>query len=354
MNRLDLLKKLTLASGISGFENEISKIMIDELGKFTEYEKDNLGTITFEFKGKSERPKILLIAHTDEIGFMVAYILESGFIKIQPIGSWDVNTLSSSPVEVINSKKERIPGIIGSVPVHFLKDKNAKIKMENLFIDVGAKSKKDLIENFGINLGDQIIPVTNFHYSKQNNLIFSKAFDDRVGVAAVIETGKLLNKINHSNTVLCTGSVQEEVGGRGAKSVANHSDTDICIVLEGAPADDTPDLTENSQTKLGKGVQIRLYDPTMIVKEGIKNFVLKTAEKYKIPHQVTVKKSGGTDGMHIHTANYGIPAIVLAVPVRYAHSHNCMISLDDFDSLVELLQKITEEFDEKALEDINR
>ena len=277
MNRLDLLKKLTLASGISGFENEISKIMIDELGKFTEYEKDNLGSITFEFKGKSERPKILLIAHTDEIGFIVADILESGFIKMQPIGGWDVNTLSSSPVEVINSKKERIPGIIGSIPVHFLKDKNAKLKMENLFIDVGAKSKKDLIENFGINLGDQIIPVTNFHYSKQNNLIFSKAFDDRAGVAAVIETGKLLNKTDHPNTVLCTGSVQEEVGARGAKSIAYHSKADICIVLEGAPADDTPGLTENPQTKLGKGVQIRLYDPTMIVKEGIKNFVLQIA-----------------------------------------------------------------------------
>ncbi|MBC8385072.1 MAG: M20/M25/M40 family metallo-hydrolase, partial [Candidatus Cloacimonetes bacterium] len=275
--------------------------------------------------------------------------LPTGFIKLQPIGGWNVNTLSSSPVIVINSRKEKIPGIIGSVPVHFQKDNKASLTMENLFVDVGAESKKDAEDNFGIHISDQIVPVTNFHYSKPNNLTFSKAFDDRAGIAAIIETGKLLKGMDHPNTVFCTGSVQEEVGGRGAKAISSRSDADICLVLEGAPADDTPGISDCPQTKLGKGVQIRLFDPTMIVKEGLKNYILEIAEKSGIPHQITVRKSGGTDSLHIHTAKYGIPTMVFAVPVRYAHSHNCMMSMDDFNNLIDLLVQIIAGLDQDAL-----
>ena len=352
-DRIELLKKLTLESGISGSENKIAEIMKDELSGYKSYNKDNMGSVSFEYKGSSEKPKIMFVAHMDEIGLIVADILTSGFIKLQNIGGWNPNTLLSSPVEVINSKGEKYPGIIGAVPVHFLNNRqDVKPEINNMFVDIGATSKEDVEKNFGIQLGDQIVPVTNFHYSKKNRRMFSKAFDDRAGVAAVIEIGKILAKKKHPNTVYCVGSVQEEVGTRGAQTIANYTDADICIVLEGAPADDIPGIPYTSQTGVGKGAHVRLFDPTMIVKSELKDFVVECAQTDDIKIQLTVRKGGGTDGRQFHVANRGIPTIVLGVPVRYAHSHNCIVSMDDFDELIKLLEKIVEKLDEKRLKEI--
>ncbi len=352
MKSLELIKALTLAPGISGHESKIAKIMENELAETTKAIRDRMGSITFRYEGKG--PKILFIAHQDEVGFIVRDITADGFLKIQPIGGWDPNTLLSSPVNVINRVGVVHPGIIGSVPVHFQQNGNGKPTITAMFVDVGAKDKTDLLENFGINLGDQVIPVTNFHYSELNRRILSKAFDDRVGIAAVIETAKFAAENEHPNTVICTGSVQEEVGGRGAASIAMHTDADICIVLEGAPADDIPGIPGNSQTCIGKGAHVRLFDPTMMVKKGLADFVVNTANKYDIPIQTTIRSGGGTDGAKLHYANYGIPTIVLATPVRFAHSHNCMMSLDDYDNLIDLLKKIVTDLDDAAYQNIIR
>jgi len=353
MDRIELLKKLTLESGISGSENKISEIMKNELKHYTSLNKDNMGSCIFEYKGSSAKPKVMFVAHMDEIGFIVADILDSGFLKIQSIGGWNPNTLLSSPVEVINSRGEKYPGIIGAIPVHFLKNRqDAKPEINNMFVDIGATSKEDIENNFGIQLGDQIVPVTNFHYSKKNRRMFSKAFDDRAGIAAVIEIGKILAEKEHSNTVYCVGSVQEEVGTRGASTIANYTDADICIVLEGAPADDIPGIPYSSQTGVGKGAHVRLFDPTMIVKSELKDFIIECAKANNIKIQLTVRKGGGTDGRQFHVANQGIPTIVLGIPVRYAHSHNCISSMDDFDELIKLIDKIVEKLDEKQLREI--
>lgn len=352
-DRIQLLKRLTLESGISGYESEIVKIMKNELSNYSSFDQDNMGSVKFTFEGKSEKPKIMFIAHMDEIGFIVADILESGFLKIQPIGGWNPNTLLSSPVVVINSEGEKFPGIIGAVPVHFLRNKkNSKPEINNMFIDIGAKSKQDVKQNFKIQLGDQINPVTNFHYSSKNRLMFSKAFDDRAGIAAVIEAGKIASKTEHPNTIHCIGSVQEEVGTRGASAIANVTKADVCIVLEGAPADDVPGIPHNSQTGVGKGVHVRVYDPTMLVNPKLKNYIADIAKEYNIKTQLTVRRGGGTDGRQLHTANQGIPTIVIGVPVRYAHSHNCIASMDDFDQLSKLLEKIIKTFNNSKLKQI--
>lgn len=351
--RIELLKKLTLESGISGSENKIAEIMKSELSGYSDLKKDNMGSITFEYKGNSQKPKIMFVAHMDEIGFIVGDILQSGFLKLQSIGGWNPNTLLSSPVDVINSKGEKYPGIIGAVPIHFLKNRqDAKPEIHNMFVDIGATSKEDVRQNFGIQIGDQIVPVTNFYFSEQNRRMFSKAFDDRAGVAATIEIGKKLVEKEHPNTVYCVGSVQEEVGTRGAQTISNYTGADICFVLEGAPADDIPGIPHNSQTAVGKGAHVRIFDPTMIVNPKLKNFVVEIAEENKINIQPTVRKGGGTDGRQFHVANRGIPTIVLGIPVRYAHSHNCISSMDDFDELIKLLEKIVEKLDDKKLQDI--
>ena len=338
MDRLALLKELTLLSGISGFEHVIKDFMIEQLGDSVPYEIDRLGQITFTMKGNADSPKILFIAHQDEIGFMVADVMDSGLIQFHTIGGWNKYTLLSSPVQIITQSGERHAGIFGSIPVHFTRGgKDTPPEISDMFIDIGAKSREDACENFGINIGDPIIPIPYFHYEERNRRIISKAFDDRAGIAALIELGKTVKDISHPNTLYLCGSVQEEVGGPGSRTLARTMDADICVVLEGAPADDIPGIPFRAQTCVGKGAHMRVYDPSMIGDPQLKDIFIQLAKKYNIPLQVTLRRGGGTDGRHIQTSAHGIPSIVCGVPVRYAHTHNSLMSLDDFDALIELL-----------------
>lgn len=353
MNHKDLLQKLSLMPGISGDENRIARFIEKELAASCEFSKDNMGSVFCEYKGSKKTPKIMFIAHMDEVGFIVSDIHPEGFIKFHNIGGWNPNTLLSSPVEVINSQNQRYSGIIGSVPKHF-KIKEKKLDINDMFIDIGATSAEDLRNNFGIQIGDPIVPVTHFSYAASNNRMLSKAFDDRVGVAAMIALGKELPNIQHQNSVILAGSVQEEVGTRGSASIANRTDADICIVLEGAPADDIPGIPGNPQTAVGKGAHVRLFDPTMIVKKEMRNFICNVAKENNIEYQTTVRKGGGTDGRNMHVANLGIPTIVLGCPVRYAHSHNGLISLDDFDALMQLVVAIVKKMDAATCKKIQK
>jgi len=352
MKRLELLKKLTTTAGISGQEKQIRAIMKEELKNYDDMIQDKMGSIHFVYKGSSDTPKILFLAHQDEIGFIVADITADGFLKIQSIGGWNLQTLMTSPVEVINQKGEKVYGVIGSVPVHFIKGNNHQIEMEDLLIDIGATSREEVEKEYHIFLGSPVVPVTHFHFNEKSKRIFSKAFDDRIGISAIIELGKFLTANSHPNTIFCSGSVQEEVGTRGAKAIANYTDADLAIIIEGAPADDVPGINAQPQTALGKGVHMRIYDPSMLIHQGLRNHICQIADEYSIPYQLTVRRRGGTDGMQIHTANYGIPTIVIGVAVRYAHSHNCLISLDDYENLVRLMQKIALHLDKESLKKI--
>lgn len=339
MESVELLKELTLAAGISGHEGEVTRIMKKHLSQW-QYEEDRMGNITFSKAGKAGGRKLLFIAHQDEVGFIVADILASGMLKIQNIGGWDPATLLSSPVDITNSEGKLIPGIIGSIPKHFLSGGSKLPQITDMFIDIGATSKDDVINNFKINLGSPVTPTCRFHYSAQNDRMFSKAFDDRVGVAALVELGKRLAKGSLDNTIYLCGSVQEEVGTRGAIAVAGYTDADYCFVIEGAPADDIPGIPGNPQTSVGKGVHMRIFDPTLIIPESLRKQIEDIAQQTGVTIQPTVRRGGGTDGRQIHTTNRGIPTIVLGVPVRFAHSHNCHIALSDYRQLVKLVDAI--------------
>ena len=179
----------------------------------------------------------------------------------------------------------------------------------------------------------------------------AKAFDNLVGMACVIQAAQELAGTDHPNELIFAGSVQEEVGLRGAKTLANFVKPDVAIVLEGPPADDTPgfNLTE-SQGKLGGGVQIRLYDPTAITNPRLADLVIETARRANIPLQVTVRRSGGTDAGSFHLENHGVPSIVLGTPARYIHSHNAIIDIDDYLAMLQLTIALAENLDETAVE----
>ncbi len=353
MTKLQLLQELCDTPGISGFEKPVREIMIRELTG--DYKKDRLGSIVFERKGSSEGPKLLFVGHMDEVGFIVFDITESGLIKVQPIGGWDPGTLMSQSVDIINNDGEKVYGIFGSVPKHYMKaGESASVDMDSLFIDIGAASRDEVQEKFNISRGNAIVPHCVPNYTELTDRYFNKAFDNRVGIGAAIELGKVLTEVDHPNTVYCAGTVQEEVGVRGAQVITSIVKPDIAFILEGPPADDTIGqyLKSSPQSCVGKGVHVRLYDPSMLVHQGLANYVIEIAKKHNIPIQLAVRKGGGTDGARIHLAHEGIPSIVLGVPVRYAHSHIGSISMEDYENMIRLITVISREFDQDTLHTI--
>jgi endoglucanase len=196
---------------------------------------------------------------------------------------------------------------------------------------------------FGIRLGAIIVPVTRFHFNEGSGSIMSKAFDDRIGVAALIELGNLLAKDPISNTVVLAFTVQEEVGTRGAKVLANRIEANVALVVEGAPADDVPGGPARPQTCVGNGAHVRIFDPTHIGHPELLALVRESAMHRGIRIQEAVRKGGGTDAMVIALADRGIPSVVTGVPVRYAHSHNGLVSYSDYKELVVLLHAVCQD-----------
>jgi endoglucanase len=169
----------------------------------------------------------------------------------------------------------------------------------------------------------------------QPDWYMTKAFDNRVGMAGAIQVGQEAQAANCQ--LITAGSVQEELGLRGAKSLAHVTKPDLAIVLEGPPADDTPGMPmSEAQGVLGGGVQIRLHDPSAIMNPRLARFAIETARSEGIPHQITVRSSGGTDAGSFTLANEGIPSVVLGTPARYIHSHNAIICVSDYHAMVAL------------------
>ncbi len=352
MTKLQLLQELCDTPAISGFEKPVREIMIRELAG--NYKMDRLGSIVFEKKGSDDQPKLLFVGHMDEVGFIVFDITKDGLIKVQPIGGWDPATLMSQSVDIINDEGEKVYGVFGSIPKHYLKKgESTAMDMDSLFIDIGAESLEEVGSIYKVTRGNAIIPRCVPHYTESTRRLFNKAFDNRVGIGAAIELGKALNE-DHASTIYCAGSVQEEVGTRGAQVITSIVKPDIAFILEGPPADDTIGQFAKStpQTCVGKGVHVRLYDPSMLVHQGLKQYVIEIAKKHDIPIQLTVRKGGGTDGARIHLAHEGIPSIVLGVPVRYAHSHIGQISMDDYENLIRLITVISRDFNNDTLQSI--
>lgn len=343
---LDLIGRLSQAAGPSGFEKPVGDIIREHLDGIGILETDRIGNIVCELSGTDPKgQRVLLAAHQDEIGFMVSEILDNGFIKFAAIGGWNTVTLPSSPVEILNADGDMIPGIIGQLSPHFMKKGAAPQipELEDLFIEIGASTAQEVRQLFGIRLGAIIVPVTRFHFSEKSGCLMSKAFDDRIGVAALIELGILLAKDPIPNTVVLAFTVQEEVGTRGAKVLANRIEADAALVVEGAPADDVPGGPAHPQTCVGKGAHVRIFDPTHIGHPELLQVVRTAAASRGIRIQEAVRKGGGTDAMVLALAARGIPSVVTGVPVRYAHSHNCLVSFSDYHELVVLLHAVCQD-----------
>lgn len=356
MQSTALLRSLCRINAISGYEKPVREFMRQHLGDADRTEQDRAGNILFHYtpRGKSldSAPKIMLLAHMDEVGFIVSDILDNGFLRMQNIGGWSPVTAVSSGLRFMTGKDQDVFGVFGSIPPHYRDNAESLRDFGKLYADVGATSKKDVLERFGIEVGTPVVPVGLDVHDEERGLLFAKALDDRVGVGSVIELGLKLAETDHPNHIVCGGSVQEEVGVRGASIIRHKTDADVCFVIDTPPADDTPGMESSPKNACGKGVHLRLYDPGLLVPPGLARFVKTIAEEHNIPVQPVVRRSGGTDAREIHLGAGGIPTIVLGIPVRYAHTPTGLIHTSDYLHLVSLLQHLVQKLDHHALETI--
>ena len=348
---ISLLRQLTEAHSVPGYEDEVRAIFRKELSGLGTHGSDRLGSAFCESENVSQGPKVLVAGHMDEVGFRVQAINSKGFLTFVPVGGWWGHNLLAQRVEVKTRSGRKIIGVVASKPPHFLsKQERGKVQeLEAMFIDVAASSAEE-VKEWGIKVGDPIAPVSSFQATSHPERYLAKAFDNRVGMAGAIEVGRELLS-NASGSLTVAGTVQEEVGLRGSRTLASVVNPDVAIVLEGPPADDTPgqDLSM-SQGILGKGVQIRLHDPSAIMNPRLVDLALNVAEQNQIEHQVTVRRSGGTDAGGFHLSNSGVPCIVLGVPARYIHSHNGFIDLRDYRAMVELTKALVRELSQSGVD----
>lgn len=343
---VSLLENLTNAHAVPGHEDEVRKIFIGQLDGCGRFATDPWRSVICE--GSGDGPRVLVAGHMDEIGFLVQNITPDGFLQFVAVGGWWEHSLLSQRVAVKTRSGEKILGVVASRPPHLLAEAQRRqvMTIDQMFIDVGAGSREMAMGEMGIALGDPVAPVSEFTPMRRDGYFMAKAFDNRVGMAAAIQAGKALLQAGTPNRLLVGGTVQEEVGLRGAKTAAVHARPDVAIVLEGPPADDLPGMPRSeSQGMLGRGVQIRMFDPTAIAHPGLAALAIGVAEEEGIAHQVTVRRSGGTDAGSFHLANTGIPTVVLGVPARYIHSHNAIIDLHDHLCMVELVRALVARLD---------
>ncbi|ADL58427.1 M42 family metallopeptidase [Methanothermobacter sp. KEPCO-1] len=336
----ELMKRLSLASGVSGFEGEVRDIIASELeGHVDKIEEDRLGNIIATRSGSG--PSVMLAAHMDEIGLMVRHIDKKGFIRFSKIGGISDQMILNQAVW-IHGENGPVMGVIGSKPPHRMKAAERKkvTTHDNMFIDIGAESREDAEEL--VSVGD---PIT-FHapYSELPNSRFTgKALDNRIGCLVMVE---VLKRVDTDATVYGVGTVQEEVGLKGAKTSAFKLNPDMALALDVTIAGDHPGMKEEeAPAKLDGGPAVILTDASgrgIITHPRVKDWLLETAGEEDIPVQIEVSEGGTTDATAIHLTREGIPAGVVSVPTRYIHTTVSMASMKDIEMTVDLLVKAIE------------
>ncbi|MED2971134.1 M42 family metallopeptidase [Fictibacillus sp. B-59209] len=343
---LTMLKDLTDAPGVPGNERAARKVMENYISPYADrMAHDYLGSLIAEKKGNSDGPRIMIAGHLDEVGFMVTNITEEGFLRVEALGFWWMQNMMAHRVKVITRKKE-LTGILG---FKFPDVRNLKktVEIKDMFVDIGAESRQQA-EVFGVRPGDSVVPDTEFSVLENSKYLAAKAWDNRIGCAAAIEVMKALHNQEHSNTVYGVGTIQEEVGSRGAKTSAAAISPDVMFAVDVTVADDVPG--DRGLVKTGKGPAIILKDNYYIPHKGLRDFVIQVAEEEGIPYQLATLENGGTDAGEAQFDGKGVPALSITVPTRYIHSHNSILHRDDFENTVKLVTACVARIDNDWLE----
>ena len=344
---IELMKKMMDTFGPSGFEREINKLVKAEVEQYTdEVITDKLGSLGFTLEG--EGPKVLLTGHTDEVGFIVSSITDDGYLTFNQLGGWWDQVLLAQRVVVRGKKGDHI-GVIASKPPHILpmEERKKLVEKKDMFIDIGASTKEE-VEEAGIRIGDAVVPWSPFEVIQEGKVAMGKAFDDRIGTFVIMEAMRRIKEqgIQHPNKIIGAATVQEEVGLRGAQTIAQTVNPDVSIVLEVDIAGDVPGIKPSeATTRMGAGPGMITYDHSMIPNQAFKEFVMDTAKQVQIPLQLSQMAGGGTDAGRIHLNASGCPSVVITVPTRHIHSHVGFLSLKDTENTIRLLVELLKKLD---------
>jgi tetrahedral aminopeptidase len=331
---IDLVEKLSNASGVSGAEGSVRAIVKEQLDSLKlVYKVDALGNVLVEHPcGKPNAVRLMLASHMDEVGLMIVEEEDGGLYHFEIVGGIDVRVLPGKTVLV---GKQRLPAIIGAKPIHLTEADERKnpITLESLRIDLGpggaGKAKP----------GDRAAFATEFH---SNGFSFSgKALDDRLGVAILLT---LLANPPADVDLLIAFTTQEEIGLRGARVAGYSMDPQVAIAVDATPANDLPAWNDDENigynTRLGHGPALYIADNYTLSDPRLVKFVQETAQKAGIPYQIRQPGGGGTDAGSIHKQREGIPSMSISVPIRYAHTPCSIAWQSDIAGMIDLLQNV--------------
>ncbi|MHA1912530.1 MAG: M42 family metallopeptidase [Candidatus Kariarchaeaceae archaeon] len=335
-------KILSEILGVSGSEEKVVKQIIVEIKPYVDnYWVDETGNLLAVIEGPPGSSAILLDAHTDEIGFMITHIDDSGFAYFTTVGGWDERMFLGQSV-IVEPNEERLFGVVGALPPHILTPEKRKepVSVDNLFLDFGFMSKEEA-EKKGVTIGTVGTLYSGFQELPYGRLK-GKAFDDRSGCNILIQTAINLKGKELPYTVCLAFSTQEEVGIRGARTAAytfaDLYDIKMAIACENTTAGDVPKVPSHKcPSKMGKGPAITILDSSMIASKKVRERLVSVAKEKEILYQFKVPSRGGTDAGIIHLTKRGIPSGVVSVPGRYIHSPCTIIDKRDLLNAIDLV-----------------
>lgn len=333
------LKELANLGAPSGFEDEVRNF-IKEHAIADEIYTDSIGNLICHKKGTGK--KVMVAAHMDEVGLLITGITDDGYLKFNALGGIETAVLCSKKVYI---GEKKIPGIISAKAVHLQNrdEMSTPLKFKNMYIDIGASNRSEAEKK--VSLGDAA--VFDGEYTPfGNNLVKSKALDDRVGCATLLE----LMKETYDSDMYFVFTVQEEIGTRGAKVASYNIKPDVALVIEGTTCSDVYGSMEHNQvTRLGDGAVLTAMDRAAISNREYFNFIVELAKENNIKLQIKKTIMGGTDAGAIVTSGTGVKTAVLAAPCRYIHSPVSVMNLSDYKSLKELSKLVCKNIERSGL-----
>ncbi|ADE82519.1 endoglucanase [Xylanibacter ruminicola] len=330
----DILHKMLLTASPSGSEEQITALFAEQLRPFVdEVTTDVNGNCIAHKQGTG--PKVMIMAHADEIGLMISYIDDRGFLYFKEIGGIDTNLLPGQRVNIMG-QQGLVTGVIGKKPIH-LQDKSENTKQlepEDLWIDIAAKDKSEAQSK--VQIGD-VATLQGNPVQLNDTLLMSRSLDDKIGLAVLMGLAQNLQSLQTDKDIYLVASVQEELGARGAKMITEAIRPDIGIAIDVTHATDYPTMspTKDGDISLGKGAVIPM-GPNM--SKGINQQLISLAKSNGIPYQIeAIARPTGTDAREIQVAGTGIRTGLISIPCRYMHTPSEVVSLADADSAITLL-----------------
>jgi putative aminopeptidase FrvX len=322
----ELIRKLVETYGPSGAEGTIRATIRAEVEPLAdEVRVDPLGSLVARKKGKPDGRRILLAAHMDEIGLMVSYVDEKGFARVTRIGG-------VYPLNCVGGRVVFQNGTIGVIGLEDKrKDKTKVPELDELYVDVGGTSREDC----PVSIGDAAAFLRPL--AAQGRRLVSKAMDDRIGCAVLVETLRQLKKTPHD--VYYVFSVQEETSLAGARTSTFGIEPDLAIAVDVTTTGDTPEAVPMA-VELGKGPAVKVQDSGMIAHPMVRDLLVERASAAGIPYQMEVLKRGTTDAAAMQLVRSGVPAGCLSIPCRYVHTPSEMVDEKDVENAVKLLLEV--------------